>query len=158
MRPRASFEPSKLLRDEGPREPQYNQRPSQLGPPYPRAVVDTHERKAGVLVDQEDVDEAVNKPTDSHLQAEVPHERVEKAERTTNEIRQSNRELLQWLRDWSTRFLDMRKRGRNRGRCRRRVEHSGEGDQLMRPSIRHRNQSMKRRWRILLQSPIVERR
>ena len=98
MKPRASPHPSKLLRDEGPLGPQYSQRPSILGPPHPRAVVNPHERRAGVLVAQDDVDEAVNKANDAHLEAEAANERADKAERTANEIRQSSREPLGQLR------------------------------------------------------------
>ena len=86
----ASLEPSKLLRDDGLRDPQYNQRPSKICPPHPRAVVDPHERRASVLVAQNEVDEAVNKAVDVHLEAETAHERS----RRQSEQRQSNRELL----------------------------------------------------------------
>ena len=92
MDARASLEPSKLLRYEGPRERQYNQRPKKLGPPHPRAVVDPEERKTGVLVD---VYEAVNKAADAQLEGEAAHESAKKAERSAKKIRQSNRELLE---------------------------------------------------------------
>ena len=66
--------------------------PAKFGPSHPRAVVDTHERRAGVLVAQDDVDQAVNIVSNAQLEAEAAHERAEKAEKITNEIRQSNRE------------------------------------------------------------------
>ena len=87
MGPHASPDPSKLLCDECLRDPQYNLRPSELDPPHPRAVVDSHERRAGVLVAQADVDEAVNKAADAQLEAEAAHERAKKAERTANDFR-----------------------------------------------------------------------
>ena len=97
MGPHASPDPSKLLCDECLSDPQYNQRPSELDPPHPRAVVD--ERRAGVLVAQDDVDEALNKAANDQLEDESAHERAKKAEIIANEIRQSNRELLKWLRN-----------------------------------------------------------
>ena len=86
MGPHASPDPSKLLCDECLRDPQYNQRPSELDPPHPRAVVDSHERRAGVLVAQDDVDEAVKKADDAQLEAEAANERNEMSERTAKEI------------------------------------------------------------------------
>ena len=64
--------------------------------------MDPHERSASVLVDQEDVDEAVNKSSDAQIEAEAAHERAEKAERAANETRQSKCELLEWLRKSGT--------------------------------------------------------
>ena len=61
--------------------------------------MDPHERRAGVLVDQDDVDEAVNKMANAQIEAEAAQERVEKADKTANEIRQSNRELLKRLKN-----------------------------------------------------------
>ena len=84
MGPHASPDPSKLLCDECLSDPQYNQRPSELDPPHPRAVVD--ERRAGVLVAQDDVDEAVNKAADAQIEAEAVHERNEMSEKTVKEI------------------------------------------------------------------------
>ena len=49
-------------------------------PPHPRAVVDPHESRAGVLAAQYDVDEAVNKYADSQLEAEAAYERDDKAD------------------------------------------------------------------------------
>ena len=54
---------------------------------------------AGVLVAQDDVDEALNKAANDQLEDESAHERAKKAEIIANEIRQSNRELLKWLRN-----------------------------------------------------------
>ena len=86
MEPRASSEPSKLLRDESSRDPQYSQRPNELVPPHPQSVVGSHERRAGVLVAQDDADESVNRAADAQLDVEAANERVEKAEITVNEI------------------------------------------------------------------------
>ena len=44
------------------------------------------ERRAGVLVAQDDVDEAVNKMDDAQLEAEAAYERNEMSERTSKEI------------------------------------------------------------------------
>lgn len=65
MEPRAFLDLSELLSDENPRDPQYIQRSKEFVPPHPRGVVDPHERKAGILVDQNDVDEAFNKADDA---------------------------------------------------------------------------------------------
>ena len=40
----------------------------------PPAMVDPHKRIAGVLVAQDDVDEAVNKAADAQLEVEAAHE------------------------------------------------------------------------------------
>ena len=50
-------------------------------------MVDSHKRRAGILVSQDDVDEAVNKAADAQLEAEAAHERAKKAERTANDFR-----------------------------------------------------------------------
>ena len=44
-----------------------------------------------MVVAQDDVDEAMNKAADAHLEAEADHERAEKAERTAYDVRQANR-------------------------------------------------------------------
>ena len=89
MEPRASPEPSTLLRDEGPHGPQYNQRSIQLDPAHPQSVVGPHKRNAGILVAQEDVDEAVNKATTAQLKDEAALQRATQADRAANEIGQS---------------------------------------------------------------------
>ena len=61
----ASFEPPKLLRDDGLRDPQFNQRSSELGPFHLSAVEDPHESRASVLVAQEEVYIAANKAADA---------------------------------------------------------------------------------------------
>ena len=70
---RVEIEPSKLFRDESHCDPQYSQRPSELVPPHPQSVVDPHERRAGVLDSQDDINEAVNKAAKAHLEAEAAH-------------------------------------------------------------------------------------
>ena len=72
--------------------------------------MELHERRAGVLVAQDDVDEAVKKSADAQLKTEAAHERAEKAERSANEIWQSNRELLEQLRNLERQVVDMRRR------------------------------------------------
>ena len=62
-------------------------------------MADPHESKAGALVFQIDVEEAVNKAVDAQLEAKTAHERAVKAERTAIEIRQSSSELLERLRN-----------------------------------------------------------
>ena len=68
-------------------------------------MVDSLERRAGVLVSLDDVLEAVNKAADAQLEPEAAHERAEKAERAANEIRQSNRELIKRLRNLERQVL-----------------------------------------------------
>ena len=50
------------------------------------------------MVEQEDLNKAVNKTTDAQLEAETALERAEKAERTAKEIRQLTRKLLERMR------------------------------------------------------------
>ena len=71
MEPCASTEPSTLLWDESPRDIQCNLRSNELGPSHPRAVVDSHELIDGVLVAQDDADEAANKAADAEVDAEA---------------------------------------------------------------------------------------
>ena len=92
---RVDTEPSKLFRDESPRDPQYSQRPSKLVPPHPQSVLDPHERRAGVLVSQDDVDEAVKKKAKAHLEAKAAHERAQKVKRTAIEILHFSCKLLE---------------------------------------------------------------
>ena len=99
MEPRASLKPVKLLHDEDLRDLQYHTRSNELGLSHPRSVVDPHERRAGVLMAQDDVDEAVNKAAYAQLEAETANKGDEKAERNANEVQQSNRELLERLRN-----------------------------------------------------------
>ena len=101
MEPLASYKPSKLLRH----DPQYNQRSSDLGPPHPRTVVDPHEYRAGVIVAQDDVGEAVNKVADAQLEAGATLQRAEKTERSANEIRPLGRKLLKRLRNLERQVL-----------------------------------------------------
>ena len=106
--------------------------------------MDLHELRAGVLVAQYDVDEAVNKAADAQLETETAHERAEKAERTANEVRQSNRDLLERLRNMERQVLEhaqrslflLKNKWGNRGRCHQRVEHGTKGDQLKKLKIR----------------------
>ena len=53
---------------------------------HSRAVKDPSESRAGVLVAQDDVDEAVKKADDAQLEAEAANERNEMSERTAKEI------------------------------------------------------------------------
>ena len=60
-----------MLWDESPRDIQCNLRSNELGPSHPRAVVDSHELIDGVLVAQDDADEAANKAADAEVEAEA---------------------------------------------------------------------------------------
>ena len=62
-------------------------------------VVGPHDGNSGVLVAQDDIDEAANKSADARLEAKDALERAAQAERTASEIRQSKRELLKWMRN-----------------------------------------------------------
>ena len=99
IEPRAFPEPSKFLCDKSLRDPQHKQRSSELNPPHPRAVVDPHLCRAGVLVAYDDDDETVNKEADAQLECEASHERAKKVDRTANEVWQANEELLERLRN-----------------------------------------------------------
>ena len=61
--------------------------------------MDPHERRAGVLVAQDYVDEAMNKAAYAQLEAEAANEGDEKAERTANGVQQSNHEMLERLKN-----------------------------------------------------------
>ena len=82
MELRSTSKSPTLLRDKSPREPQYNQRSSELGP---RAMMDPQERRAGVLFSQEYVAEAVNKADDDQLEAKAL-KRGTKAERIAKNL------------------------------------------------------------------------
>ena len=84
---------------EGLHNQRYDPRFRAPGLPHPQAVVGPREGNAGVLVAQEDVDEAVNKDADAQLEAEAALECAAQAERITSEIPQSNRELLERMRN-----------------------------------------------------------
>ena len=60
-----------VLWDDSPRDIQCNLRSNELVPLHSRAVVDSHERSAGVLVAQDDADEATNKAADAEVEAEA---------------------------------------------------------------------------------------
>ena len=60
--------------------------------------MDPHGHNAGVLVAQDDVDEAVNRDADAQLEAEAALGSATQADKTASEIRQSNRELLERMR------------------------------------------------------------
>uniref|UniRef100_A0AAV1VM20 Uncharacterized protein n=1 Tax=Peronospora matthiolae TaxID=2874970 RepID=A0AAV1VM20_9STRA len=93
------------FRDEGPRDPVNAPQFSASGLPRPQAVVDPHDGTAGVLVAQDDVDAAVNKAVDAQLEAEAALDLAARAERAANEIRQSNRELLERMRNLERQVL-----------------------------------------------------
>ena len=60
-----------VLWDDSPRDIQCNLRSNELVPLHSRAVVDSHERSAGVLVAQDDADEATNKAADAEVESEA---------------------------------------------------------------------------------------
>lgn len=105
LEPRAHGVATMSFRDEGPRDPVNAPQSSASGLPRPQAVVDPHDGTAGVLVAQDDVDAAVNKAVDAQLEAEAALDRAARAERTANEIRQSNRELLERMRNLERQVL-----------------------------------------------------
>ena len=120
--------------------------------------MESHERRASVLVAQDDVEEAVNKTTDAQLEAETALERAEKAERTAKEIRQLTRKLLERMRKLERQVIGHEQMGAqlrsmtSTNRARQNV------DRLTTPSIRHRNQLLERRRAIRFHPLEVERR
>uniref|UniRef100_A0AAV1U5I4 Uncharacterized protein n=1 Tax=Peronospora matthiolae TaxID=2874970 RepID=A0AAV1U5I4_9STRA len=94
-----------LFRDEGPRDPINVPRSSASGLPRPQAVVGPHDGNAGVLVAQDDADAAVNKDVDAQLDDGAALVRAARAEITASEIRQSNRELLERMRNLERQVL-----------------------------------------------------
>ncbi|CAI5730835.1 unnamed protein product [Peronospora farinosa] len=98
MEPRASHEPTAVLVVEGPRDPQCGLQSSAPVPPHQQAKEGPRDGNAGFLVAQEDVNQAMNRAADAHLEPEAAFGRAAQAERTTSETRQSNRELLERVR------------------------------------------------------------
>ena len=90
---------------EGPRDLRYGPQANASGLQHQRAEEGPRDGNAGVLVAQDDVDEAVNKSADAQLEAEAALERAAQAERTASEIRQSNRELLERMRNLERQVL-----------------------------------------------------
>ena len=82
-----------------PCDQQYDPLSSTPGLPHRQAAVVPRGDNAGVLAAQDDVDEAVNRAADAQLEAEADLERAAQAEKTASEIRQSNRELLERMRN-----------------------------------------------------------
>ena len=116
-------------------------------------MVDPHERGAGVLVAQYDGDEVVNKAADAQLEAEAALQCPEKLKRSANEIRRSNRELLERMRNLECQVLGfaqtrMQPRPMSSARQARR-----EGT-IYEPFYRHRNQFVKRSRAIFLKPDI----
>ena len=102
---RATHGPTMSYHGEGPRDLRYDPQANAPGLQHQRAVEGPREGNAGVLVAQDDVDEAVNKAADAQLEAEAALERAAQAERTASEIRQSNRELLERMRNLERQVL-----------------------------------------------------
>lgn len=98
MEPHASHEPTAVMVEEGPRDPQCGLQSSAPVPPHQQAEEGPRGGRAGVLVAQDDVDQAVNIAADARLEAEAASERAAQAEKTSSETRQSNRELLERIR------------------------------------------------------------
>uniref|UniRef100_M4BT11 Uncharacterized protein n=1 Tax=Hyaloperonospora arabidopsidis (strain Emoy2) TaxID=559515 RepID=M4BT11_HYAAE len=100
--PRTSLGPMMLRQWMDLCDQQYNPLSSAPGLPHRQAAVGPHGYNADVnivLVVQDDVDEAVNRAADSQLEAEAALERAAQAEKTASEICQSNRELLERMRN-----------------------------------------------------------
>uniref|UniRef100_A0AAV1UTH2 Uncharacterized protein n=1 Tax=Peronospora matthiolae TaxID=2874970 RepID=A0AAV1UTH2_9STRA len=93
------------FRDEGPRDPINVLLSSASDLPRPQAVLGPRDGNAGVLVAQDDVDAAVNKAVYAQLEAETASECAARAERTASYIRQSNRELLERMRNLECQVL-----------------------------------------------------
>uniref|UniRef100_A0AAV1VA48 Uncharacterized protein n=1 Tax=Peronospora matthiolae TaxID=2874970 RepID=A0AAV1VA48_9STRA len=70
-----------------------------LCPNASTAEVGPRDDSAGVLITQNDVDAVVNKAVDAQLEAEAATERAARDERTASEIRQSNRKMLERMRN-----------------------------------------------------------
>uniref|UniRef100_A0AAV1UFQ0 Uncharacterized protein n=1 Tax=Peronospora matthiolae TaxID=2874970 RepID=A0AAV1UFQ0_9STRA len=67
--------------------------------PHTKAAAGPRDDSVGFLVAQDKVDAAVNKSVDVQLEAEAASERAAQTERTASEIRQSKREMLEWMRN-----------------------------------------------------------
>ena len=93
------------FRDEGPRDPTNVPRSSASDLPRPQAAVGPRDGNTGDLVAQDDIDAAVNKAADAQLEAEAALDRAARAERTASEIRQSNHELLERMRNLERQVL-----------------------------------------------------
>uniref|UniRef100_M4C4U4 Uncharacterized protein n=1 Tax=Hyaloperonospora arabidopsidis (strain Emoy2) TaxID=559515 RepID=M4C4U4_HYAAE len=97
--PRASRGPMMLRQWMDPCDQQYDPLSRAPGLPHRQAAVGPRGDNTSVLVAQNDVDEAVNRAPDTQLEAEAALERAAQAENTASEIRQSNRELLERMRN-----------------------------------------------------------
>ena len=89
---------------EGPCDPKHDPRSSEPVHPLSQTVRGRHEGNVGVLVAQDDVDEALNKVTNDQQEAEAALERYSQAERTASGIRQSNREFIKGRETYDARF------------------------------------------------------
>uniref|UniRef100_M4B8C5 Uncharacterized protein n=1 Tax=Hyaloperonospora arabidopsidis (strain Emoy2) TaxID=559515 RepID=M4B8C5_HYAAE len=82
-----------------PCDQQYDPLSSAPGLSHRQAAVGSRGDNAGVLVAQDDVDEAVNRATNTQLEAETALERAAQEKKTASEIRQSNLEMLERMRN-----------------------------------------------------------
>ena len=96
---RTSRGPMMLRQWMDPCDQQYDPLSSAPGLPHRQVAVGPRGDNAGVLVAQDDVDEAVNRAADAQLEAEAALERAAQAEKTASEIRQSNLEMLERMRN-----------------------------------------------------------
>uniref|UniRef100_M4BVY0 Uncharacterized protein n=1 Tax=Hyaloperonospora arabidopsidis (strain Emoy2) TaxID=559515 RepID=M4BVY0_HYAAE len=139
--PRASRGTMMLRQWMYPCDQQYDLLSSAPGLPHRQAEVGPRGDNAGVLVSQEDVDEAVNRAVDAQLAAEAALEHAAQAETTASEILQSNRELR--MRNLERQVHGMHRWERGRVRCHWCVEQDGMGGRLTSLAPYHRSQPVK---------------